>query len=57
MQYTLKSGYAAGAMAYAVHDAGIKLDYALGVGYAAQADRGIANIGFGDVDTPLDGVE
>ena len=57
MQDILKSGDAAGAMALAVHDAGIKLDYALGVGNAAQADRGIANIGFGDVDTSLNGVE
>ena len=57
MQDPLDRGDAAGALPLAVHNAGVELHHAPGVGYAPQSHGCIGGVGLGDVDAALDGVE
>ena len=54
---SLNGGDATGALPLAVHNAGVELHHAPGVGYAPQSHGCIGGVGFGDVDAALDRVE
>ena len=57
VQDPLDGGDAASALPLAVHNAGVELHHALGIGYAPQSHGCIGGVGLGDVDTALDSVE
>ena len=50
-------GDRAGPLERPVHDGGIQLDDALGIGQAAVADAGVLRVGLDDVDAGDDGIE
>ena len=57
VQDPLDGGDAAGALPLAVHDTGVELHHAPGVGYAPQSYGWVGGVGLGDVDAALDRVE